>query len=96
MRVERVVLEDHRDVTVLRREVVHDLASDANDAVADRLEPGHHAERARLTAARRADEDDELAVADLEVEVADRMRPVRIDLVQLLELDLGHGAPSFS
>ena len=96
VRVERVVLEDHRDVAVLRREVVHDLAADANDAVADRLEPGHHPERARLPAARGPDEDDELAVADLEVEVADRMRPVRIDLVQLFELDLGHRAPSFS
>ena len=95
VRVERVVLEDHRDVAVLRREVVHDLAADANDAVADRLEPGDHPQRARLPAARRADEDDELAVADLEVEVADRVRPVRIDLVQLLQRDLGHGAQFF-
>ncbi len=42
VRVERVVLEDHRDVAVLRGQVVHDLAADANDAVADRLEPGDH------------------------------------------------------
>jgi hypothetical protein len=41
--VERVVLEHHRDVTVLRGHVVHGLAADANDALCDRLEAGDHA-----------------------------------------------------
>ena len=58
--------------------------------VGDVLEPGDHPQRRRLAAARRADEDDELAVRDLEVEVADRARPVRIDLRDVLERDLGH------
>jgi len=35
-------------------------------ALGDRLEPGHHPQGARLAAAARSDEDDELPVADLE------------------------------
>ena len=42
VRVERVVLEDHRDVAVLRRELVDDLAVDQDAAAADRLEAGDH------------------------------------------------------
>ena len=64
MGVERVVLEDHRDVTVLRRQRVDDLAADPNGPVRDRLEAGDHPQRSRLAAAGRADEDDELAVGD--------------------------------
>src|SRR5439155_12187062 len=36
-------------------------------------------------------EDDELAVADRQVELAHRARAVRVDLRQLLELDRRHG-----
>src|SRR5262249_47645922 len=50
-----------------------------------------HAQGGGLAAARRADEDDELAVSDVEVEVAHRARAVGIDLCQLLELDGRHG-----
>ncbi|HWJ32189.1 MAG TPA: hypothetical protein VNR59_07600 [Gaiellaceae bacterium] len=92
VRVERVVLEDHRHVARLRRQVVHDLAADADDAAADLLEPGDHAERARLAAAGRSDEDDELAVGDVEVELVHGARAVRVDLRQALELDRRHGA----
>ena len=37
----------------------------------DVLQPGDHPQQGRLAAARRADEDDELAAFDLEVEVVD-------------------------
>jgi hypothetical protein len=55
VRVERVVLEHHRHVAVLRRHVVDDLAVDRDLAVGDLLEPCDHAQRRRLAAARRAD-----------------------------------------
>ena len=90
VRVERVVLEDHRDVAVLRRQVVDDLVADPHGAVGDVLEPGDHAERRRLAAARRPDEHDELAVGDCHVEVDDRACAVRIDLADTLERDLRH------
>jgi hypothetical protein len=90
VRVERVVLEDHRDVAVLRRQPVDDAVGDADLAAGDVLEPGDHPQRGRLAAAGRADQDDELAVGDLEVQVGDSLRPVRVDLRDLFESDLCH------
>ena len=87
MRVERVVLEHHRDVALARRKIVDDLSADADLAVADLLEPGDHAQRRRLAAAGGTDEHDELAFADLEVQVVDRNDPVVVDLREVHELD---------
>ncbi len=92
--IERVVLEDHRDVAILRREVVHDLSVDLDGARGDRLETRHHPERGRLPAPRRPDEDDELAGCDLEVQRGDGFGPVGIYLRQLVENDLRHGVSS--
>ena len=80
VRVERVVLEHHRDVAVLRRLVVDDLAADLQLAVGDVLEPGDHPQRGRLPAAGRADEDHELAVGDVEVDVLDGLEAVGVAL----------------
>ncbi len=78
VRIERVVLEDHRDVALLRRQVGDVAVADEDRAGVDLLEPGEHAQRRRLARARRADEDEELAVLDLEVERVDRRaRPCR-------------------
>ena len=68
VRIERVVLEHHRDVAVLRRQVVDDAARrSGRRPTVIVLEPRDHAERGRLAAARRPDEHDELAVVDLQV-----------------------------
>jgi hypothetical protein len=72
VRVERVVLEHHRDVPVARVDVGHVAVADADGSAVDRLEAGEHAQRGGLAAAGRADQDEELAVADLEVERVDR------------------------
>ena len=90
VRVERVVLEDHRDVAVLRRQVVHDPAADRDRPVRDRLEARDHAERRRLPAAGRPDEHEELAVRDLEGEVPDRVDTAVVDLVHRLDLHVSH------
>ena len=74
VRVERVVLEHHGDVAVLRRHVVDDVAADRDLAAGDLLEPGDHAQRRALAAARRADQHDELLVGDVEVDAAHRLR----------------------
>ena len=55
VRIKRIVLEDHRDVAVFGRDVVHLLAVDEELAAADLLETGDHAQRGRLAAAARAD-----------------------------------------
>src|SRR5919106_296216 len=80
VRVKGVILEDHRDVTVGRVEIVDHGLADADLALGDRLEPGDHAERSRLSTSRGPDEDHELAVLYLEVEGREGPRPVAIDL----------------
>ena len=95
MRVERVVLEHHRDVAIHRREVVHALRPDPDVAGRDLLEAGDHPQRRGLAAARRPDEDHELPVADVEVHVLHGMDGAVVELVDLGEDDLCHraGAP---
>ena len=90
MRIQRVVLEDHRDVTILRGDLVHDPVTDPDSSLADLLEPGDHAERRGLAAAGRADEDHELALADRELELIDGAGPVGVDLGDLVEADRSH------
>ena len=63
VRVERVVLEDHRHVALARVERVDEPVADADLAFADLLEAGGHPQRRRLAAPGRPDEHHQLAVA---------------------------------
>ena len=72
VRVEGVVLEDHRDVAVLRRDVGDVAVADADRAAVDLLEAGEHPQAGRLPASGGADQDEELAVGDVEVQRVDR------------------------
>ena len=83
MRVQGVVLEDHRDVALARVKVVDDAAADLDPTVRHVLEPGDHPQHGRLAAAGRTDEHDELAVGDLEVEPVNSLRPVGVDLAHV-------------
>ena len=65
-------------------------AADPHLAAGDLLEPRDHPQNACLAAAGRADEDHEFAVVDLEVELLDCPRTVRVDLLERLESDLSH------
>ena len=94
VRVERVALEDHGDVPLARGEVVDHALGDPDLALADLLEAGEHAQRGRLAAPRRSDEDHELAVLDLQVEVLDGPRTVVVDLRDALVRDRSHGRTS--
>ena len=67
--VQSIALEHHGDVAVLGSDVVDALAVDEHVARGDILQAGDHAHRRGLTAARRANEDDELLVVNGEVEV---------------------------
>ncbi len=70
VRVQRIALEDERDVAVARRDARDVAAVDRDAPVGRPLEPGEHPERRRLSAPRGPDEHEELAAPDLEVEVA--------------------------
>ena len=91
VRVERVVLEHHRDVAVLRRNVGDVAVADEDVARVDLFEAGEHAQGGRLTAAGRADEHEELAVGDLEVDAVDRgAGRTRVETGCLVERDRRH------
>ena len=90
VRVQRVVLEDHRHVALARGQVVDDDVVDEDLAVGDRLEPGDHAQQRRLAAARGPDEDHELPVGDVQIDAAHRERAVAVALGDGFERDRGH------
>ena len=92
--IERVVLEDHRHVAVLRRDIGDVALADVDPAGVDLLEPGQHAQRGRLPRAGRPDEDHELPVRDVQVERVDRGLVVpRVDARRLPEVHLSHRPP---
>jgi hypothetical protein len=92
VRVQRVVLKDHRDVPVLRRQVVDETVADVDTPRRDGLEPGDHPERGSLAAPRRAHEHDQLAVGDVEVDAMNGdIAAVLIYLSHAFEADPGHG-----
>ena len=72
VRVERVVLEHHRDVAIARRELGDVAPADQDRPLGDVLEPGDHAHQGRLAAAGRADQHHELPARDLERDVVRR------------------------
>ena len=71
VRKQRVALEHHAEPAVARLEVVDHAAVDPDLARGRILEAGDHAQRRGLAAAGGADEHDELAVLDREVDVLD-------------------------
>ena len=90
VRVERVALEDHRDVASSRRQVGDVDAVDPDLARGRLLEPGDGTQERRLAAPGRPDEDDELAVGDREADVVDGDEAVAVGLRDSLELDRRH------
>jgi hypothetical protein len=91
VRVQRVVLEHHRDVPVLRLDVGDVAVADEDAARVDVLEAREHAERGGLTTTGGADEDEELAVLDVQVERVDRgARATRVDPGGLGVRDCSH------
>ncbi len=68
---ERVGLEDRVDVALERRHVGDVLAGEVDAALGRVLEPADHPQRRRLAAARRAEQREERALRDLEVERVD-------------------------
>ena len=91
VRVERVVLEDHRHVAVARCCSRHVPVADQDAALCCLLEPGDHAQQRRLPAAGRPDEHHELAGKHGQVDVPDRSGAVREHLGDALEDDRSHG-----
>ena len=71
VREQRVVLEHHRHVALARRPGRDVLAADAQRALGRRLQPGDRTQQRRLAAAGRAEQGEELAVGDRQVDAVD-------------------------
>ena len=88
--IERVELEHHGDVALLRRQIVHALPGDDDVARRGALEAGDHAQRRRLAAARRAEQADHFAGRDRKVGVPHGDERAEL-LGDFADLDRGHG-----
>src|SRR5829696_925685 len=95
VRVEGVVLEDHRDVPLTRRKLVDDLVPYKYFAGAYVLESGDHTQGGGLTATRRPDEDDELPVRNVQVHLVYGDYVLAEDFGNLFEGYFSHPISSF-
>ena len=64
MRVKRIGLEHHGDITILWRYVIDDTLANFDLPSRNFLKPGDHPQKCGLATARGSDENDELAVGD--------------------------------
>ena len=93
VRVQRVVLEHHGDVAVLRLDPGDVAAADPDAAAGDVLQPGDHAQQRGLAAARRPDHHGEPAVGHRQVDAVDHLVGVE-RLADVGKLDLRHACAS--
>jgi hypothetical protein len=85
VREQRVVLEHHPDAALVRRDVVDRLAVQRDLAVGGGLEPGQHHQAGRLARPRGAQHRQELALADVKVQVLDDERFAVVALLNAVE-----------
>ena len=81
MGIERIVLKNHGDVSVLRLYIVHFHTVDQKFAFGDVLQSRDHPQGRGLPAAGWSDENDEFLVFDFQIEIRYRMVTIRIDLL---------------
>ncbi len=87
VRVERVVLEHHRDVALGGFQVVDDLVVNEDFAAGDGFQAGDHAHQRGFAAARRADDDDEFAVLDVHVDAMDDRHIAGVGFLDVTEAE---------
>ena len=95
VRIERVVLEHHRDVARARTERRHRAIVEEDLALAHRLDAGNHLQRRRLATAGRSEQRQHLALRADEVQIADG-RNIAITLRDRLEPHRCHGQKASS
>ena len=90
VRIERVVLEDHRDVAVFRGDVVDESVADVEFTFGDLFQTGDHAQSCGLAAARGADEYNKLFVRDFKRKLLNRNYVLVVDLLDAFECYVCH------
>jgi hypothetical protein len=94
VRIEGVVLEDHREVAVSGGKAVDPAVADRDRSAVRFLEPGDHPEQGGLAAARGADQDEEFAVLHLERNAVHGADAAGIGLLDVLDRD-PHSSATF-
>ena len=91
MREDRVALENHGEAALARRQISHVAVANEDAAVVRIFETSQHAQEGGLAAAARAEQDHELAVADVQTHVAHGRRlAAGIRLGNALDADRAH------
>ena len=65
VREDRIALEDHADIALVRRDIVDDLVIEADLAAFNGVEARDHAQKRRLSASRRAEQGKEFSILDV-------------------------------
>ena len=94
MGVERVVLENHRDIAVFRLHLVHAPLADEKLACGDLLQPRDHAQRRGFTAAGRTDQHDEFLVSNFKIEIIHGHDGLVVDLADVFHRNACQCMPS--
>src|SRR5262245_52421163 len=96
VRIQRVTLEDHRDLANPRREAVDDVSTDENLPTGGLFQPGDRSQQGCLAAPRRPEEDDVLALLGRQVDAVDGPHPAAVILLdEVADLDdVGHRSVS--
>ena len=89
MRKQRVVLKNHADAALARRQVMHRVAVDADGARGERLKAGQHHQAGSLARAGSAEQGQELSFVHGQIEIAHNLNPPVIALTNALEFDVG-------
>ena len=84
VRIQSVVLENHRDISVLGLYIIHYLAVDHESTGGDVFQTRDHTKGCGLSASGRTYEDDEFLVGDFHVEVLDCLITVGINFANIL------------
>ena len=90
VRVERVALEDHRDLAGARRQVGDHPPPDEDVAAGRWFQPADHAQQRRLAAPGRPEQHQKLAVRGRQVDPVDGGDAIET-LAQVADFDDGHG-----
>ena len=85
MRIQCIVLEDHRDIAVLRGNIIDQFPVNVEFAAGNFFETCHHTQGRRLSASGRSDQHDKLLIIDMEVKVMHCRNLVVVHLLHVFD-----------